>query len=184
MTALQHEEETLHAKCQSRVDHLCQLSTFTTLNDPNYHTWAETRLNRLLVDYLLRQGFVDTALELARTRGIESFVDIDVFLQCQRIYADLKRGSSASCLAWCAENKTVLRKQKSSLEFELRLQEFVELIRARNFTMAFKYSRKHLASHAESHLDEIQKSAVLTSFPNPEEVPAYKVFEMKLLIHR
>lgn len=51
---------------------------------------------------------------LAKEKGIEDLVDVDVFVQCARIEASLKRGSTTECLAWCAENKNTLRKNKVS----------------------------------------------------------------------
>ena len=39
-------------------------------------------------------------------------MDVDVFVQCSKIERSLREGSTTECLAWCAENKQVLRKQK------------------------------------------------------------------------
>lgn len=52
-------------------------------------------------------------------------------------------------LAWCAENKVALRRFKSTLEFDLRVQEFIDLCRAaqqnpESLTTALAYCRKHL----------------------------------------
>lgn len=35
---------------------------------------------------------------------------MDVFVQCSKIEASLRRGSTVECLAWCGENKTSLKK--------------------------------------------------------------------------
>lgn len=35
---------------------------------------------------------------------------MDVFVQCSKVEASLRRGSTVECLAWCGENKTSLKK--------------------------------------------------------------------------
>ena len=44
--------------------------------------WRKVRLDRMLVEYFLRQGFYSTALELARSSGIEDLTNIEVNLSC------------------------------------------------------------------------------------------------------
>lgn len=111
--ALHEEEKTLHNQTRKRIAHLQGLYNIPSLVDPAYETWSKTRLDRLLVDLLLRNGFSATAEALAKEKGIEELVDIDVFVQGSNIEKSLRDGrSTAECLAWCIENKTSLRKQK------------------------------------------------------------------------
>lgn len=111
--ALHEEEKTLHGHTRKRIAHLQDLYNIPSLVDPAYETWSKTRLERLLVDLLLRNGFSATAEALAKDKGIEELVDVDVFVQCSNIERSLREGhSTAECLAWCIENKTSLRKQK------------------------------------------------------------------------
>ena len=53
-----------------------------------------------------------------------------MFLTAREVEESLGRGELAACLAWCHDNKSRLRKLKSSLEFQVRLQEFLELVKA------------------------------------------------------
>ena len=57
------------------------------------------------------------------------------------------RPSCTAALVWCSENKVALRKIGSSLEFELLLQEYIELTRIRsmeNLMKAIIYARKFI----------------------------------------
>ncbi|KAF9597095.1 hypothetical protein IFM89_015759, partial [Coptis chinensis] len=54
-------------------------------------------------------------------------VDIEVFHEAKKVIDALHNKDVAPALAWCADNKSRLKKSKSKLEFQLRLQEFVEL---------------------------------------------------------
>ena len=73
------------------------------------------RLDRLLVDYMLRHGYSKSAEVLARERNIEALVDREVFLQCHAIEQSLKRRETADCLKWCSDNRQALKKMNVSL---------------------------------------------------------------------
>ncbi len=104
------EERTIHKHARKRIQHLQDLYDIHSLADVRYNEWSRIRLNRLLVDYLLRSGYGESAVTLAREKAIEELVDIDVFMQCYKIQTGLKAGRMQECLAWCAENKQALKK--------------------------------------------------------------------------
>lgn len=83
-----------------------------SVEDVKYEAWSRTRLDRLLVDYLLRQGYVESARELAYQREIELLVDVDTFEQMNRIRQCILDGSVQEALAWCTagDTKKELRK--------------------------------------------------------------------------
>ena len=106
-----HEEETaLHQASRKRLQHLQDLYEIPSLADVKYNDWSRIRLNRLLVEYLVRQGFYESARGLAEEKGIEELVDLGVHSQCHKISQCLKRRSLDECLAWCADHKVVMRK--------------------------------------------------------------------------
>jgi macrophage erythroblast attacher len=106
-----HEEEkVLHEHSRARIEHLKDLYEIPSLADVKYDEWAKIRLNRLLVDYLLRSGYAESARALAEAKGIEKLVDLDVFVQCHRVEKSLKGGNTSEGLAWCAEHKPMMRK--------------------------------------------------------------------------
>lgn len=68
-------------------------------------------------------------LQLASSRGIEGLTNLDVFLVAREVEQSLACHDTSKCLSWCHDNKSKLRKLNSSLEFNVRMQEFIELIR-------------------------------------------------------
>lgn len=74
------------------------------------------------------QGF-NFCLQLASSRGIEGLTNLDVFLVAREVEQSLACHDTSKCLSWCHDNKSKLRKLNSSLEFNVRMQEFIELIR-------------------------------------------------------
>ena len=63
---------------------------------------------------------------------------------------------------------------RSSLEFEVRLQEFVELIKSGKRMDAVKHARKHLSSNDPEQLPLIQRGMGLLAFPADTNVEPYR----------
>ena len=97
---------------RERLEHLLALESMQSTNTPEFSRWADTRLDRWLVDWALRNRKERTARQIAQERGIGHLVDIDLFSDIRRIEDALARHSCTEALAWCSENKAALRKVK------------------------------------------------------------------------
>lgn len=146
--------------CKKRLDHLkdyCDKNNEVNQAPPSAHeptdpfldNWKRQRMDRMLVDHCLRSGFYETAIELARCSNIESLTNIDIFLVCRDIEDSLAKHETSRCLSWCHDNRSKLRKVKSTLEFSLRQQEFIELVRTDQRVEAVKYAQKHFSTFDE-----------------------------------
>lgn len=102
-------------------------------------------------------------------------MDIDLFIDIRRIENSLKSHCCTEALTWCSENKAALRKAKSTLEFDLRLQEYIELARTKKAVEAIAYLRKHLIPWQDTHLSDIRKASALLAFPPSTTCVPYKV---------
>ncbi|KAL5232299.1 hypothetical protein ABZP36_031075 [Zizania latifolia] len=162
-------EELQVQRCRARLNRLASAST----GDDG--EWEDMRLKRILVDYMLRMSYYDTAAKLAETSDIQDLVDIDVFLDAKRVIDSLQNKEIAPALAWCAENRSRLKKSKSKLEFFLRLQEFVELVKAKNCLHAVAYARKYLAPWGATHMKELQRVTATLVFRTSTNCAPYKV---------
>ncbi|GMY08670.1 protein MAEA homolog [Fagus crenata] len=161
-------------RCRARLDHL------ESADAENLSDWNNTRLKRILVDYMLRMSYYDTALKLAESSNLLDLVDIDVFQEAKKVIDALQNKEVAPALAWCADNKSRLKKSKSKFEFQLRLQEFIELVRAGNDLRAITYARKYLAPWGATHMEELQKVIATLAFRSTTDCARYKVlFEPK-----
>ncbi|KAG6811406.1 hypothetical protein H0H92_007599 [Tricholoma furcatifolium] len=165
---------------RERMNHLTIIESLaTTGGGPEYSRWADTRLDRWLVDWCLRSGMEKTARKIAEEKNIETLVDIELFMDIRRIEQALLRNNCTEALAWCNENKVALRKikvraERSSLEFDLRLQEFIELSRARRSQEAMAYAKKYLNPWQETHLQQIRTASALLAFPPNTTCAPYK----------
>ncbi|KAJ6901997.1 macrophage erythroblast attacher [Populus alba x Populus x berolinensis] len=97
-------------RCRARIDHL------ESADAENLSEWNNTRMKRILVDYMLRMSYYDTGLKLAERSDMLDLVDIDVFLESKRVIDALQKREVAPALAWCADNKSRLKKSKVFFE--------------------------------------------------------------------
>jgi macrophage erythroblast attacher len=80
-----------------------------------YEEWSRIRLDRLLVDYLLRMGYTGSARQLAEEKGIEALVDLDEFEAVAKVERSLRVEMRVdAALAWCARNSAGLKKMNVS----------------------------------------------------------------------
>lgn len=116
LSACADEEARLYRHVDARARHLGDLLNIYAFEDVKYEQWSRKRLDRLLVDYLMRQGYGQSARALAGEKGIVDLVDIETFEQMNRIRQSLLNRSVKEALDWCTENKKELRKNDVSID--------------------------------------------------------------------
>ncbi|KAI9037369.1 FYV10 family protein [Aspergillus affinis] len=177
MENLHQEERRIHDQSKKRIQHLESLHKIPSLADVKYDQWSRVRLDRLVVDHMLRSGYTESAQQLAHEKDIEDLVDLNVFVQCQRIAESLRRGVTKDALQWCSENKAALKKSQYNLEFELRMQQYIEMLRSGNkekVVEAMMHAQKYLSSYVETQSAEIHRAAGLLAFPRDTKAEPYK----------
>jgi macrophage erythroblast attacher len=197
LTACAEEENRILQHTQSRIKHIGELYSMQSVDDVKYEAWSRTRLDRLLVDYLLRNGYKESAIALAREKGIEELVDMDTFVQMSRIRESLRVGKVTEALAWCTENKKELRRTgvsekhhlenplinfvwQSKLEFTLRFQQYIELIRTQDEQKvldAIAHAKKFMLPFKDAYPKEVKQAAGLLAFPPGGRTSVYEVGE-------
>jgi len=160
MSELHAEQATFVKRCEARIHLLDNMGkAFESGRPEEVEQWTRQRVDRILVDHLLREGYYRTAAVLAEEGKLQDYVDLDMFAATRRVEDSLKGRSCAEALAWCSENRSKLRKLKSSLEFNLRLQEYIELVRFGKFNNAITYARKYLTMWMDSNAKDVQMVA-------------------------
>ncbi|XP_076265375.1 E3 ubiquitin-protein transferase Katazuke isoform X2 [Rhynchophorus ferrugineus] len=168
------EEITAANVCKRRLDHLKEHAAATSsCNTTAVSQWRKKRLDRMVVEYFLRNGFYNAAIKLAERSDIKEYTNIDIFLNSREIERSLANRETQKCLAWCHDNKSKLRKLKSTMEFNIRVQEFVEFIRKDRRMDAIKHARKYFPTFEEEHLTKIQKVMALLAFSINTGLPDY-----------
>uniref|UniRef100_UPI0030CE985A E3 ubiquitin-protein transferase MAEA isoform 7 n=1 Tax=Mus musculus TaxID=10090 RepID=UPI0030CE985A len=122
----------------------------------------------------------ESAAQLSMTLKVQEYptlkdlVNIEMFLTAKEVEESLERRETATCLAWCHDNKSRLRKMKSCLEFSLRIQEFIELVRQNKRLDAVRHARKHFSQAEGSQLDEVRQVMGMLAFPPDTHISPYK----------
>lgn len=153
--------------CKRRLDHVRESLVQKIpreLSIAFQNDWKQTRLDRMIVDHFLRLGYYDTAERLAIRRGIRDLTNLDVFQTTREVEEDLRQHNTGKYLAWCNDNKSKLRKINSNIEFQLRVQEFVELIRNDDRLGAVKHARRYFPAFEKDQLHEISQCMALLAF--------------------
>ncbi|ANB14067.1 glucose-induced degradation complex subunit FYV10 [Sugiyamaella lignohabitans] len=174
LSALKSEQDQHIKTTKARIDYLAQLFTIDNYESFKYEEWSKNRLDILLVDYFLRCGYAETAKQHAKARRIQPVVDMDILFQCHKIEQSLRQQRTTECQTWCQENKTHLRRISSPLEFEIRLQQYIELARERKLTDAISHSKKFLVKNADTRLKDVQQASALLAFSPDTMVTPYK----------
>lgn len=156
-----------------RVDHLKE-GCSPDSSPVQLKQWRKVRLDRMLVEHFLRSGLYNTAIQLSQTTGIQDLTNLEVFLTAKEVEESLQAGDVSKCLAWCYDNKSKLRKMKSSLEFSVRLQEFVELVKKGNRLEAVRHAKKFLATDENQQLGLVQQAMGLLAFPLDTPIQPYR----------
>ncbi|CBN79410.1 lissencephaly type-1-like homology (LisH) motif-containing protein [Ectocarpus siliculosus] len=140
-------------------------SSFAVTESPG----GKTRLDRFIVEYLLREGHSEAARELSEEAGIQDFVTIELFERAKEVEAAIRAKDLGPALRWCEDNSSRLRKLESKLEFRVRERAFLEMVRANKKEEAVQYARDYLQPHAANHQAEVQRDMGTLVFPNPQE---------------
>lgn len=158
----------------SRVKYLQQANTTDELKK---ETWCNQRINRLIIDYLLRAGYFETAQKLAEQSDVEDMCNRSVFMIAKQVEDSLLCHETDRCLEWIADNKSKLRRLKSTLETNVRLQDCIELVRRGERLEAVHYARKFLANLAKEQWNEdVVKVMGLIGFGIPFKSRAYNEY--------
>lgn len=176
LTAAAEEEDRLYRQMDSRVAHFRELADLTTVDDVKYEAWSRQRLDRLLVDYMLRHGYDSSATALADERGMRDLVDVDTFVVMSKIRKSLEGGSVQDALSWCNENKKELRKMQSNLEFMLRCQQYIEMMRTgaqSKMLEAITHAKKHITPFNDTFPVEVSNMAGLLAYRPDTDLEPY-----------
>ena len=113
------------------------------------------RLNRWLVDYFVYLKSYQSAADLMKSADLMSLCDVDLFKELQQITQQLEQQDCKLLLSWCSENRALLKKAKSGLEFKCRQQEYVHFIKNGKTMDAINYAREHFTAFAADNQQDI-----------------------------
>lgn len=181
------EELKLLDRIKTRITFFQDLENAKTSNDTSrLIEWYQKYTNLLIGDYLIRNSQVHSVTsdndELSssylkdekywnpgvvflKQQHLQSLLDYDILLAANRISKSLTECHDLNPLiAWIGENKTFLKRNYSILEFETRLQEYVELLKCGDYTKAIACFQNFLLQFMESNFADLKLASGLLVF--------------------
>ncbi|KAG8004294.1 Macrophage erythroblast attacher, partial [Nibea albiflora] len=172
--SIQAEDESAKL-CKRRIEHLKEHSS----DQPaSINLWKKKRMDRMMVEHLLRCGYYNTAVKLARQSGIEDLVNIEMFLTAKEVEESLERQETATCLAWCHDNKSRLRKMKDNITGYQKHCHTSAVAKATKtcvcVSVYVRHARKHFSQAEGGQLDEVRQVMGMLAFPSDTHISPYK----------
>ncbi|KAJ3440408.1 e3 ubiquitin-protein transferase maea [Anaeramoeba flamelloides] len=135
-------------------------------------------LNRKLTEYMFRKGYNKTGAMLTeKHQFLKQLVDQSLFLQGKKVSVSLSKYDLSVPLKWCLINRSKLKKIDSRFEFQLKKQQFIEIMRKGNRKQAINYARKNFPPWVEKCFPEIKRVMGLLAFPTPNEQTSIPIEE-------
>lgn len=140
--------------------------------EARYAVLRERKLttDELIADFLLRHGLQRSAAKLVAELAPQSRGMIDELAEMRAAAVSLRSGSLGPAMEWVQRHASRLRRVGSTLEFDLRVQEFVELLRAGDRHGAIAHATTYLApaaSTSSSSMTRLQELMGALAFPSP-----------------
>ncbi|KAG2461929.1 GID8B protein, partial [Polypterus senegalus] len=131
-------------------------------------------MNRLIMNYLVTEGFKEAAEKFRMESGIEPSIDLDSLDERIKIREMILKGQIQEAIALINSLHPELLDTNRYLYFHLQQQHLIELIRQRETEAALEFAQTQLAEQGEESrecLTEMERTLALLAFDNPEESP-------------
>eukprot|EP01066_Platyproteum_vivax_P013716 Platyproteum_vivax@DN6198_c0_g1_i1.p1 len=111
--------------------------------------------DRLVFEYLARNGLMHISTQLHDKCGLIDLVDLEIWMEASAVTKSLREHDLKEAFVWCTTHKSKLKKIESTLEVQLHLQHFLEEVKrlkattsaetSSQFAEPLKYLKDHLA---------------------------------------
>ncbi|PRD26998.1 UNVERIFIED_CONTAM: Glucose-induced degradation protein 8-like protein [Trichonephila clavipes] len=131
-------------------------------------------MNRLIMNYLVTEGFKGAAERFRIESGVQPSVDLDTLDERIKIRDAIQNGKIQEAIEMVNNLHPELLDCDRYLFFHLQQQHLIELIRERNIEEALKYAQEQLAERGEENrevLSELERTLALLAFDEPERSP-------------
>ncbi|OCH90681.1 lish motif-containing protein [Obba rivulosa] len=131
-------------------------------------------LNRLVMDYLVIEGYKSAAEEFSQEAGINSSVDFDSIESRMNIREALQRGDVSDAITKVNDLNPEILDTNPALYFRLQQQKLIEYIRQGRIEEALQFAQEELAPRGEESpefLSELEKTMALLAFESSPQAP-------------
>lgn len=123
-------------------------------SDPNAtKAWYSKQIDIMILEFLMRSGHYELCLQLQKDKHLEDHSDLDLFITKVKPVVDgLMRGDCTEASKWLVYNQSRLKKMNiesiSEFEVEIKIQEFVQLLKQGGTWDAIQFAQNNLSQYA------------------------------------
>ncbi|CAG2201745.1 glucose-induced degradation protein 8 homolog [Mytilus galloprovincialis] len=131
-------------------------------------------MNKLIMNYLVTEGFKEAAEKFRMESGVQPTADLDQMDERIKIRDAIQNGKIEDAISLVNNIHPELLDNDRYLYFHLQQQHLIELIREKNIESALDYAQTHLAERGDENpeiLSELERTLALLAFENPESSP-------------
>jgi hypothetical protein len=131
-------------------------------------------MNRIVMDYLVTEGFKEAAEKFSQETGLKPEVDLAILDDRIRVKEAIQRGDIDEAIQLINDYDQEILDTKPNLYFFLQQQKLIELIREGNLEAAIQFAQTELADLGEENpefLNELERTMALMAFEKPEDSP-------------
>ncbi|KAI9512818.1 CTLH/CRA C-terminal to lish motif domain-containing protein [Russula earlei] len=135
---------------------------------------SKADLNRLVMDYLVIEGYKSAAEEFSLEAGVQPAVDFASIESRRNIREALNRGDVQEAIARVNDLNPEILDTNPALYFHLQQQKLIEYIRQGKTTEALRFAQEELAPRGEESpefLAELERTMALLAFESSSTVP-------------
>lgn len=144
------------------------------MNSFNSHQITRADMNTLIMNYLVTEGFKESAEKFRLESGIQPSIDLNHLDDRIKIREEIQNGRIENAISLVNTLQPELLDNDRYLYFHLQQQHLIELIRQGNVERALEYAQIHLAERGEENpdiLSELERTLALLAFEEPEKSP-------------
>ena len=131
-------------------------------------------MNKLIMNYLVTEGFKDAAEKFQEEAGMSPGQDLGLLDNRIKIRDNIQSGNILEAISLVNELHPQLLDNDRYLLFHLQQQHLIELIRQQRVEEALQYAAEHLAERGEEDggvLQELERTLALLAFEDPAKSP-------------
>ncbi|XP_064392134.1 glucose-induced degradation protein 8 homolog [Halichondria panicea] len=144
------------------------------------HHMPRADLNKLVMEYLVKEGFKDAVLSFEGESGIDPGVDMKILDEQIKIRAAVESGSIQDAVELVNDVDPEILDTNPKLFFHLQQQQLLEYIRQGDVEKVLDYAQKELSARGEENpefLEELEQTLALLAFDNTSASPFSELLE-------
>ncbi len=150
---------------------------------PNLFEWMKSvhgihvprsDMNRLIMDYLITEGFKEAAEKFKHEACADSHPAYDSLEERLKIREAVQLGNIEEAITFTNNLNPEILDSKQRLYFHLQQQQLIELVRERKVERALEFSQNIMAElglENSDFLEELERTMALLAYENPEMSP-------------